>query len=44
VGKGGHFAAWEEPELFASEVAEGFRLLRCPAEMVGLPIHASPIS
>ena len=25
VDKGGHFAAWEQPELFASEVREGFR-------------------
>jgi pimeloyl-ACP methyl ester carboxylesterase len=28
VDKGGHFAAWEEPELFASEVRAGFRSLR----------------
>lgn len=28
VGKGGHFAAWEEPELFAQEVRAGFRPLR----------------
>jgi pimeloyl-ACP methyl ester carboxylesterase len=28
VDKGGHFAAWEEPELFASEMREGFRSLR----------------
>jgi pimeloyl-ACP methyl ester carboxylesterase len=26
--KGGHFAAWEEPELFATEVREAFRSLR----------------
>jgi pimeloyl-ACP methyl ester carboxylesterase len=25
---GGHFAAWEEPELFAAEVRAGFRSLR----------------
>jgi pimeloyl-ACP methyl ester carboxylesterase len=25
---GGHFAAWEEPELFASEVRAAFRSLR----------------
>ena len=25
LGKGGHFAAWEQPELFASEIREGFR-------------------
>jgi len=26
--KGGHFAAWEEPELFAEELRAAFRLLR----------------
>jgi pimeloyl-ACP methyl ester carboxylesterase len=28
VDKGGHFAAWEEPELFASELRAAFRTLR----------------
>lgn len=28
VERGGHFAAWEEPELFAEEVRAGFRPLR----------------
>jgi pimeloyl-ACP methyl ester carboxylesterase len=28
VDKGGHFAAWEEPELFCSEVRAAFRSLR----------------
>jgi pimeloyl-ACP methyl ester carboxylesterase len=28
VDKGGHFAAWEEPELFAGEVRAAFRALR----------------
>jgi pimeloyl-ACP methyl ester carboxylesterase len=28
VDKGGHFAAWEEPELFSSEVRAAFRSLR----------------
>jgi pimeloyl-ACP methyl ester carboxylesterase len=28
VDKGGHFAAWEEPELFASELRDAFRPLR----------------
>jgi pimeloyl-ACP methyl ester carboxylesterase len=28
VDKGGHFAAWEEPDLFASEVRATFRSLR----------------
>jgi pimeloyl-ACP methyl ester carboxylesterase len=26
--KGGHFAAWEEPELFSQEVRAAFRPLR----------------
>jgi pimeloyl-ACP methyl ester carboxylesterase len=30
VDKGGHFAAWEEPELFATEVRAAFRPLRRP--------------
>ncbi len=28
LDKGGHFAAWEQPELYASEVRAGFRSLR----------------
>jgi pimeloyl-ACP methyl ester carboxylesterase len=28
VDKGGHFAAWEEPELFSKEMRAAFRLLR----------------
>jgi pimeloyl-ACP methyl ester carboxylesterase len=28
VDKGGHFAAWEEPELFAAELGAGFSSLR----------------
>jgi pimeloyl-ACP methyl ester carboxylesterase len=28
VDKGGHFAAWEEPELFSTELREAFRTLR----------------
>jgi pimeloyl-ACP methyl ester carboxylesterase len=28
VDKGGHFAAWEEPDLFSSELREAFRSLR----------------
>jgi pimeloyl-ACP methyl ester carboxylesterase len=30
VEKGGHFAAWEEPELFATEIRAAFRSLRTP--------------
>jgi pimeloyl-ACP methyl ester carboxylesterase len=28
LDKGGHFAAWEQPELYASELRAGFRTLR----------------
>jgi pimeloyl-ACP methyl ester carboxylesterase len=28
LGKGGHFAAWEQPQLFSEEVRTGFRSLR----------------
>jgi pimeloyl-ACP methyl ester carboxylesterase len=28
AGRGGHFAAWEEPELFATEIRAAFRLMR----------------
>jgi pimeloyl-ACP methyl ester carboxylesterase len=28
VDRGGHFAAWEEPELFATEVRAAFNPLR----------------
>jgi pimeloyl-ACP methyl ester carboxylesterase len=28
VGKGGHFAAWEEPEIFANELRAAFKTLR----------------
>jgi pimeloyl-ACP methyl ester carboxylesterase len=28
AGKGGHFAAWEEPEIFATEIRAAFRPLR----------------
>ena len=31
VSKGGHFAAWEEPELFSAEMRAAFRSLRQPA-------------
>jgi pimeloyl-ACP methyl ester carboxylesterase len=30
LDRGGHFAAWEEPELFSAEVRAGFRSLRTP--------------
>ncbi len=28
AARGGHFAAWEEPQLFAEEIRAGFRLVR----------------
>jgi pimeloyl-ACP methyl ester carboxylesterase len=28
VDKGGHFAAWEEPQLFSEEIRAAFRSLR----------------
>jgi len=28
VDAGGHFAAWEQPEIYASELRTGFRSLR----------------
>jgi pimeloyl-ACP methyl ester carboxylesterase len=32
VDKGGHFAAWEQPQLFSEEVRAGFRSLRSAVE------------
>jgi pimeloyl-ACP methyl ester carboxylesterase len=31
AGKGGHFAAWEQPALFVSDVRTTFKTLRTPA-------------
>jgi pimeloyl-ACP methyl ester carboxylesterase len=28
LGKGGHFAAWEQPDLFTAEMRAAFRSLR----------------
>jgi pimeloyl-ACP methyl ester carboxylesterase len=28
IDKGGHFAAWEQPDLFVDELRTGFRTLR----------------
>jgi hypothetical protein len=28
LGKGGHFAAWEQPQLLSDEIRAGFRSLR----------------
>jgi pimeloyl-ACP methyl ester carboxylesterase len=30
VDKGGHFAAWEQPQLFSAELRAAFRPLRNP--------------
>jgi pimeloyl-ACP methyl ester carboxylesterase len=35
VEKGGHFAAWEQPELFSAELRAAFRPLRQPRESQG---------
>jgi pimeloyl-ACP methyl ester carboxylesterase len=32
VDRGGHFAAWEEPELFSTELRAAFRSLRSPRD------------
>jgi hypothetical protein len=50
VDKGGHFAAWEEPELFATEIRAAFKPLRCrrfPCSFFGpgsaeLAVQATP--
>ena len=42
VDKGGHFAAWEEPELFASEIRAAFRPLRVNATRRQLTSAAGP--
>jgi len=35
--KGGHFAAWEQPELFSEEVRAGFRSLRSGSAKSDVP-------
>ena len=35
VDRGGHFAAWEQPQLFSEEVRAGFRPLRWLADNQG---------
>ena len=37
VDKGGHFAAWEQPQLFSNEVRAGFRSLRRTARSHSMP-------
>jgi pimeloyl-ACP methyl ester carboxylesterase len=34
--KGGHFAAWEQPELFVNEMRNGFRTLRPTTQQAGV--------
>ena len=36
VDKGGHFAAWEQPELFSEELWVAFRSLRWPEQGTGV--------
>jgi len=36
LDKGGHFAAWEQPQLFSEEVRAGFRSLRKSSESTAL--------
>ena len=45
VDKGGHFAAWEEPELFATEIRASFRPLRAhrPALTRGAPCRTERV-
>jgi len=33
VDKGGHFAAWEQPDIFAAELRAGFRPVRTPERL-----------
>jgi hypothetical protein len=46
--KGGHFAAWEEPQIFASELRAAFSSLRWSATekittmSVAMPDHIAP--
>ena len=42
VDRGGHFAAWEEPQLFTTEVRAAFRSLRLDARSAGRPPPAVP--
>jgi pimeloyl-ACP methyl ester carboxylesterase len=39
VDRGGHFAAWEQPELFAAEIRAAFRPLRKAGTDVARPIE-----
>jgi hypothetical protein len=39
VDKGGHFAAWEQPDIFVDEVRAAFRSLRWPVRDAG-PVSA----
>jgi len=42
VDRGGHFAAWEEPELFRAELRAAFRPLRRPTCTMTCPARATP--
>ncbi len=41
VDRGGHFAAWEEPALFASELRAAFRSLRASALATNAPLQTT---
>src|SRR5438094_10649244 len=41
LDKGGHFAAWEQPQLFSEEVRAGFRPLRA-SEAIRDVVRSSP--
>jgi pimeloyl-ACP methyl ester carboxylesterase len=44
VDKGGHFAAWEQPELFSSEIRGAFRSLRSAQEVDAPPKARRPLT
>jgi hypothetical protein len=44
VDRGGHFAAWEEPDLFSTEVRAAFRPLRTPEIPSRVADHVPAVS
>ena len=46
IGKGGHFAAWEQPELVSEEIRATFRALREPRTTIArcsIPLRPRPV-
>jgi pimeloyl-ACP methyl ester carboxylesterase len=41
LDKGGHFAAWEQPELFSSEIRAAFRSVRVGATTTSVPSRST---